>query len=122
MNRAEVASYESDMDTSARARIARNRSRSWLPVGGRLRDLYRRSRSFWAKGLSSTSARAQKQLKLCESLSIGERRLLLLVECRSQKFLLAAAGNLISLVSELRSEVDSSREELLTAKSDGGQP
>lgn len=64
----------------------------------------------------------QKQLKLCESLSIGERRLLLLVECRSQKFLLAAAGNLISLVSELRSEVDSSREELLTAKSDGGQP
>lgn len=46
-------------------------------------------------------------MKLCETLSLGERRFLLLVKVEKRKFLLGAAGTSISLLAELHSPEDS---------------
>jgi len=45
--------------------------------------------------------RRPRSLKLCETLSLGEKRLLLLVECENQRFLVAATPQNISLIQSL---------------------
>jgi flagellar biogenesis protein FliO len=45
--------------------------------------------------------RRPRTLKLCETLSLGEKRLLLLVECENQRFLVAATPQNISLIQTL---------------------
>ena len=45
--------------------------------------------------------RRPRRLKLCETLSLGEKRLLALVECENQRFLVAATAQNISLLQTL---------------------
>lgn len=48
--------------------------------------------------------RKERALHLCETLSLGDRRYLALVRVGEQKFLVGAAGNSISLLTELPSQ------------------
>jgi flagellar biogenesis protein FliO len=45
--------------------------------------------------------RRTRQLKLCETLSLGDKRLLALVECGNRRFLIAATAQNISLLETL---------------------
>jgi flagellar biogenesis protein FliO len=45
--------------------------------------------------------RRQRQLRLCETLSLGDKRLIALVEYENQKFLVAATPHHISLLQSL---------------------
>ena len=45
--------------------------------------------------------RAAKQLQLCETLALGERRFLAVVQFEHRKFLIGSAGNSISLLTQL---------------------
>jgi flagellar biogenesis protein FliO len=45
--------------------------------------------------------RRPRRLKLCETLSLGEKRLLALVECENQRFLVAVTTQNISLLQNL---------------------
>ncbi len=45
--------------------------------------------------------RAVKQLRLCETLPLGERRFLAVVQFEQQKFLIGTAGNSIALLTPL---------------------
>lgn len=45
--------------------------------------------------------RAVKQLHLCETLALGERRFLSVVQFEQQKFLIGTAGNSIALLTQL---------------------
>jgi flagellar biogenesis protein FliO len=45
--------------------------------------------------------RRARQLKLCETLSLGDKRLLALVECGNRRFLIAATAQNVSLLETL---------------------
>ncbi len=45
--------------------------------------------------------RRPRRLRLCETLSLGDKRLLALVECEKQRFLVAATAQNISLIQSL---------------------
>src|SRR5580658_7015234 len=45
--------------------------------------------------------RRTRRLKLCETLSLGDKRLVALVECGNQRFLIAATAQNISLLEKL---------------------
>jgi flagellar biogenesis protein FliO len=45
--------------------------------------------------------RRTRRLKLCETLSLGDKRLIALVECENRRFLIAATGQNISLLETL---------------------
>jgi flagellar biogenesis protein FliO len=45
--------------------------------------------------------RRPRSLKICETLSLGEKRLLLVVECEGQRFLIGATAQNISLLQSL---------------------
>jgi len=45
--------------------------------------------------------RRTRRLKLCETLSLGDKRLLALVECGNHRFLIAATAQTISLLETL---------------------
>jgi hypothetical protein len=47
-------------------------------------------------------ARPPRQLRLCETLALGERRFLVVVEFASQKFLIGTSANAITLLTELQ--------------------
>ncbi len=46
-------------------------------------------------------ARPPRQLRLCESLGLGERRFVAVVECGPQRFLIGGAGNSVALLTQL---------------------
>ena len=46
--------------------------------------------------------RAHRQLRLCESLALGERRFLSVVEFGEQRFLVGGAGNWLSVLAVLQ--------------------
>ncbi len=50
--------------------------------------------------------RRRRSMRLCETLPLGERRYLALVEVERQKFLLGTAGNSISLLATLSPAAD----------------
>ena len=62
-------------------------------------------RSLWARiraALGTVSIqRRERRLRLCESLSLGEKRLIALVECEDQRFLVAATAENICLLQAL---------------------
>jgi flagellar biogenesis protein FliO len=60
------------------------RARKWL---GELRRLWRRP--------------APRQLRLCETLALGERRFLAVIECERQKFLIGGSGSSVALLTQL---------------------
>jgi len=60
--------------------------------------------SLWAQissALSKVTATRNRGLRLCESLSLGEKRMLAIIECDHQRFLLAATPQSISLLQSL---------------------
>jgi len=73
------------------------------PVGGE--DTIRGWLCWLADGLRSSwrrwHARPAKQLRLCESLALGERRFLVVVEFGRQKFLLGTSSSAMTLLAEL---------------------
>jgi flagellar biogenesis protein FliO len=67
----------------------------------RLGSLWARLRGAW-QGVSLT--RRTRRLRLCESLALGEKRLLALVECEGQRLLVAVTSQHISVLQALRPE------------------
>ena len=61
-------------------------------------SFWTRIRTLWG-GVSVT--RRKRSLRLCESLSLGEKRLLALVECEGQRLLLSVTGERIGLIERL---------------------
>jgi len=60
--------------------------------------------SLWtgvASAFSKITTARGRGLRLCESLSLGEKRILAIVECDHQRFLLAATPQNISLLQSL---------------------
>jgi hypothetical protein len=53
--------------------------------------------------LRRMSARAPKRLRLCESLPLGERRFVAVVEFESERFLLGGTASSLTLLSRLNS-------------------
>jgi len=49
-------------------------------------------------------ARPARQLRLCETLALGERRFLAVVECGQQKLLIGGAGGSLALLKELSAD------------------
>jgi flagellar biogenesis protein FliO len=45
--------------------------------------------------------RRPRRLRLCETLSLGDKRMLALVECENRRFLLAATSQSVSLIQSL---------------------
>lgn len=45
--------------------------------------------------------RPRRALRLCETLSLGERRFLALVECENQRFLVGGTTSSVALLAEL---------------------
>ena len=102
-------------------RANRRRKKNWMTRG--LERLWERAAALasgisgWARRwMLARRARMPRQLRVCETASLGERRLLALVECREQTMLLAAAGSSVVLLSRLESRSEtapvSSGEEL----------
>lgn len=68
---------------------------------GRLESLLT---SLWERicaALSTVAVKRRRGLRLCESLSLGEKRILAIVECDHQRFLLSATPQNISLLQSL---------------------
>jgi len=60
--------------------------------------------SLWARicgAVATITASRSRGLRLCESLSLGDKRMLAIVECDHQRFLLAATPQSISLLQSL---------------------
>ncbi len=60
--------------------------------------------SLWARIAASFSrirANRRRALRLCETLSLGEKRFVAVVECDNQRFLLAGTQQNISLLQSL---------------------
>jgi len=53
--------------------------------------------------------RRPRSLKICETLSLGEKRLLAVIECGNQRFLVAATAQNISLLQTLDPASDGDR-------------
>jgi flagellar biogenesis protein FliO len=53
------------------------------------------------KFASKCNARAPRQLRLCETLGLGERRFLAVVQFEQQKFLIGGTGNSVALLTRL---------------------
>jgi flagellar biogenesis protein FliO len=84
---------------STAARVLHSESR-WALAWGWLNGLRRR----WGK-------RPERQLRLSESLSLGERRFLAVVEFERQKFLIGGTPNSVSLLAELRGAMEHQAEQ-----------
>ena len=60
--------------------------------------------SLWARiaaSFSSIRVNRRRALRLCETLSLGEKRFVAVVECDNQRFLLAGTQQNISLLQSL---------------------
>lgn len=57
----------------------------------------------WGRKLMQRlQARPARRLRVSETLSLGEKRQLLLVECGDRQLLIGAAGNFLTTLAELR--------------------
>jgi flagellar biogenesis protein FliO len=56
--------------------------------------------------------RRKNDLRLCETLSLGDKRFLAVVLVDQQKFLVGGAGNSVSLLAKLSSSTSSRRDEV----------
>jgi flagellar biogenesis protein FliO len=48
--------------------------------------------------------RADRSLRLCETLSVGERRCLMLVQCDHRRYLIGATAHTLTLIERLDSD------------------
>jgi flagellar biogenesis protein FliO len=68
-----------------------------VPWSPRLISLWVRLRAWFPK----ISVNRTRTLRLCESLALGEKRMVAVVECDNQRYLLAATPQSISLLQAL---------------------
>jgi len=61
----------------------------------------------WLERLSK--ARAPRQLRVAENVTLGEKRFLALVECEQQKFLIAGTSAAVVLLAKLTPTVEENR-------------
>jgi flagellar biogenesis protein FliO len=60
-------------------------------------------------GQQITAGRRERKMRLCETLSLGERRFLALVVVERQRFLVGGTGSSVALLARLPSEPDSAQ-------------
>lgn len=72
--------------------------RGWCQVRWLLTRLGRRLGGYWS---ALRVERAPRQLRVRETLPIGEKRQLLVVDVRGRQFLIGAAGNCLTMLAEL---------------------
>jgi flagellar biogenesis protein FliO len=60
-------------------------------------------------GQQITAGRRERKMRLCETLSLGERRFLALVLVEREKFLVGGSGSSVALLARLPSEPDSAQ-------------
>jgi flagellar biogenesis protein FliO len=82
-----------------------------LPLSARsnslLGKILARAAQMMRFGQRITATRRDRKMRLCETLSLGERRFLALVLVEQQKFLVGGSGNSIALLARLPSQPDS---------------
>jgi hypothetical protein len=57
--------------------------------------------SLWARLQQSFPGRPVRRLRVRETLGLGEKRQLLIVECGERQLLIGAAGNFLTMLAEL---------------------
>lgn len=57
--------------------------------------------NFWARLQQSFHGRTVRRLRVRETLALGEKRQLLIVECGERQLLIGAAGNFLTMLTEL---------------------
>jgi hypothetical protein len=68
----------------------------------RARDfLWLRVISLWARLQQSLRNRTVRRLRVRETLALGDKRQLLIVECGERQLLIGAAGNFLTMLAEL---------------------
>ena len=86
------------------ARTDEGRTLSSSPAAGSERRTGLLLASLWAQisnMISKITTNRSRGLRLCESLSLGDKRILAIVECDHQRFLVAATPQNISLLQLL---------------------
>lgn len=63
--------------------------------------LSRKLISFWTRLQHSFHSRTVRRLRVRETLALGEKRQLLIVECGERQLLIGAAGNFLTMLAEL---------------------
>jgi flagellar biogenesis protein FliO len=58
-------------------------------------------KNVWQWGMRILTSRKVRRLRVCESLSLGERRFLAVVEFDHQEFLVGGSGNSLELLARL---------------------
>ena len=71
------------------------------PRAGARAFLFPRVISLWARLQQSFRGRTVRQLRVRETLALGEKRQLLIVECGERQLLIGAAGNFLAMLAEL---------------------
>jgi len=67
---------------------------------------------FLSFGKKISVQRRKNDLRLCETLSLGDKRFLAVVLVEQQKFLVGGAGNSVALLAKLSSRTSSGRDEV----------
>lgn len=67
---------------------------------------------FLSLGSKLSVQRRKNDLRLCETLSLGDKRFLAVVLVEQQKFLVGGAGNSVALLAKLPSRGSSGRDEV----------
>jgi len=67
---------------------------------------------FLSLGGKISVQRRKNDLRLCETLSLGDKRFLAVVLVDQQKFLVGGAGNSVALLAKLSSQASSRRDEV----------
>ena len=57
---------------------------------------------FWEWARRSAAVRKRRRLRVCETLSLGERRFIALIEFDRQDFLVGGSGNSLELLARLQ--------------------
>jgi len=63
----------------------------------------------WASLPALRVRRAPRQLRLCESVSLGEKRLIAVIQYQNQRFLIGAGSQSVNLLSRLDTSADFSQ-------------
>ncbi len=74
---------------------------------GRQSSLWARLVHCGSKLFQKLQSRPARRLRVSETLSLGEKRQLLLVECGDRQLLIGAAGNFLATLAELRPPANS---------------
>ena len=86
------------VNRNSRGIFWRDASSRAVPAPG---SLCARVISLWARLRRSFPGRPLRQLRVRETLALGDKRQLLIVECGERQLLIGAAGNFLTMLSEL---------------------